>query len=304
MKTWLRAVCLVCLGMAMPIIAPAGTTKTTYTSDWRISSFATQPGCQVIVTNGIPILKIVNTNDQALDVSLLLITNASTIRKADSISVEMKYEDVKAVLVPETNRFRFEPAQPFHRSVSGSLELLRRMPPPAPGGDESTNQSNYAISGSANWRPFDFGAAASLNEGLPLQLELKLSLPDRGTVYLRPIKVRHFTTAWWSPENVGLIGGIGGSVLGCLGGLMGCLVGSGRARRFVLSMTWGLIGLGIILTLTGLGAVAAGQAYAVWYPLLLIGGILTLVFGVNLYPMKRRYEDLEIRRMTSTDTLR
>jgi hypothetical protein len=301
MKTWLPAVCLVCLGITIPVTAPAGTTKTIYTSDWRNSSLATQPGCQVIVTTGEPILKIVNTNGRTLDVSLLLITNPATIRKADSISVEMKYEDVKAVLVPDTNRIRFDPGLNFERSASGSLDLLRRMPPPAPGGDESTNESKYAIPGSANWRPFEFGAAAGFNEGLPLQLELKLSLPGSGTVYVRPAKVRHFTTAWWSPENVGLIGGIGGSVLGCLGGLMGCLVGSGRARCFVLSMTRGLIGLGIMLTLTGLGAVATGQAYAVWYPCLLIGGILTLVFGVNLYPIKRRYEDLEI---TSTDALR
>jgi hypothetical protein len=35
--------------------------------------------------------------------------------------------------------------------------------------------------------------------------------------------------------------------------------------------------------------------------LLLPGIILTLVFGANFYPIKKRFDELEIRRMTSID---
>jgi cytochrome c biogenesis protein CcdA len=77
----------------------------------------------------------------------------------------------------------------------------------------------------------------------------------------------------------------------------------GKARKFVLGMTKIFIGLGILLTIAGFVAVGFQQPYAVWYALLLPGVILSLVFGVNLYPIKKRYDDLEIRRMTSVDTM-
>jgi len=106
---------------------------------------------------------------------------------------------------------------------------------------------------------------------------------------------------WWSAKQGGMIGGIGGSVIGCFGGLLGCLAGMGKVRKFVLAMTKIFIVLGIFLTIVGLVAVVLKQPYAVWYVLLLPGVILTAVFGANLRPIKRRYDDLEIRRMTSLD---
>jgi hypothetical protein len=109
------------------------------------------------------------------------------------------------------------------------------------------------------------------------------------------------TQNWWSPQMGGLVGGIGGTIIGCLGGLIGILAGMGRARRFVLTTTVILIVAGILLVVAGIIAVAMKQPYAVWYPLLLGGAILTFALGVNLHSIKRRYDDLEIRRMTSMD---
>ena len=43
------------------------------------------------------------------------------------------------------------------------------------------------------------------------------------------------------------------------------------------------------------------QPYAVWYALLLPGVILVFVFSLNLHSIQRRYDELEIRRMTSMD---
>ena len=99
----------------------------------------------------------------------------------------------------------------------------------------------------------------------------------------------------------GLIGGTAGALLGCLGGLLGLLAAMGKARGFVLTMTKMLIALGMLMAIAGILAVASSQPYAVWYPLVLTGGILTFVFSVNLYPIKKRYDDLEIRRMASMD---
>ena len=132
-------------------------------------------------------------------------------------------------------------------------------------------------------------------------MELRLSLDGSGIVYLRPIKLMGIKSDWWSPEQSGLIGGIGGALIGCLGALIGILASMGKARRFVLTSTVILIVAGILLVITGIVAVAMKQPYAVWYPLLLGGAILTFVLSINFYSIKRRYEDQEIRRMTSMD---
>ena len=134
-------------------------------------------------------------------------------------------------------------------------------------------------------------------------MELRLFLQTSGTVYLRPIKLlgTSDSLSWWSSQQAGWIGGIGGSVVGCFGGLIGWLAGRGKARNFVLASVKIFIVLGILLLMAGVVAVAGRQPYAVYYPLLLLGFILTLVFSVNLPSMQRRYDELEIRRMTSED---
>jgi len=98
-----------------------------------------------------------------------------------------------------------------------------------------------------------------------------------------------------------LIGSIGGSVLGVFGGLMGTLIGCGKARRFVLAAMKAAVALGALLLIAGIVTVLAGQPYALYYPLLLLGGICIPVFGC-LYPVvRRRYQQDEFRRMQAMD---
>ena len=107
--------------------------------------------------------------------------------------------------------------------------------------------------------------------------------------------------AWWDARTAGWIAGIGGTVIGLLGGLIGILASLGRARAFVLTLAAGLVVLGAGLVLSGLTALVLGQPYAVYYPLLLGGVILTLVMGLNLPGLRRRYEQIELRRMAAMD---
>jgi hypothetical protein len=44
------------------------------------------------------------------------------------------------------------------------------------------------------------------------------------------------------------------------------------------------------------------QPYAVWFPLLLLGGLLVGILPVRLRQYRRHYETLELRRMSSLDT--
>ena len=271
--------------------------KTVRAYDWKELK-AQLPSSEVISRDGTSILKIENTNSTPLEVSLLKITNSSIIKRTDIVSCEIKYENVRNRLVEHTNIFRS-----FLTSVSSSLQLLNQIPSYASGGDERTNTSQFYFEGTANWQRYDLNVDRTEVEGLPIQLELKLFLPTNGTVYLRPIKLLGVVGSWWSPQQIGLIGGIGGSVIGCFGALLGILASKGRARNFVLTTMKIFIALGILLTIAGFVAVVSKQPYAVWYALLLPGVILTLVFSLNLPSIQRRYDELEIRRMTSIDAM-
>jgi hypothetical protein len=107
--------------------------------------------------------------------------------------------------------------------------------------------------------------------------------------------------AWWGAEASGWIGGIGGTVLGTFGALIGVLASLGKARRLVLGLAWGFVGLGIMALFAGAVALVCRQPFVVYYPLLLGGVIATAVFGGNLPQLRRRYQQLELRRMAALD---
>jgi hypothetical protein len=267
--------------------------------DWKdLSGQSTNCRIQIISMDGMSVLKIEKTNDVPLEISLLTITNSSLIQKANTIEWEMKYENVR--LLHHGGMFYDEARR----------ELYEIFSPRAAGGDNSTNYQDNGFNGTKNWDKYEFQITPARfydNETRPNELILKLSLPSSGTVYLRPIKLTKWVSPnsenWWSPQQSGLIGGIGGSIIGCFGGLIGLLVSKGKARRFVLTMTAIFIVLGIVLTIGGLVAAILKQPYSVWYALLLPGVILVLVFSLNLHSIQRRYDELEIRRMTSIDTM-
>ena len=269
--------------------APAHSSiKVLHVYGWKDLS-ARFTNCQIVSMDGISVLKIENTNNVPLDVLLLTITNSPLIQKAHIIEWEMKYKNV---------------------SFGSRRELFEKFPPQAIGGDNLTNYQGNYFSGTRNWDKYDFyiQLAPYDNETHPNELRLKLSsLPATGTVFLRPIKLLGIVSnfnSWWTPQQSGLIGGIGGALIGCFGGLIGLLVSRGRARNFVLAAVKCFIALGILLTIAGLVAVVFKQPYAIWYALLLPGVILILVFSLNLHSIQRRYDELEIRRMASVDVMR
>lgn len=106
---------------------------------------------------------------------------------------------------------------------------------------------------------------------------------------------------WFSSQTGTLVGAFGGAAVGVLGAFIGVAGGllapRGKGRRLVLGLllVQGVLGAG--LALFGLAALLLGQAYAVWYPLTMIGG-LCLGLGFGLYPvMRRRYREAESRKI-------
>lgn len=104
----------------------------------------------------------------------------------------------------------------------------------------------------------------------------------------------------WFTES-GLVGGLLGGAVGVLAGgvygpLVGVLMPRGQARSFILGFHWVLVAIGLGLAGLGLFALINGQPYAVWYVLVLPGGLLTTLM-LFLTPMVHRgYRDAEYRR--------
>ena len=244
-------------------------------------------------------LRIANTNATALYVRLLTITNPAVTKTLYGVVGEVRYDNV---------------------SGDGYLEMWNFFPPLKPGGPEGqyfsrtldTTGEMGKITGTADWRPFTLPFNRTGASGAPTRLEINLFLPGRGTVYLSSLKLVEYTgslpaglgRAWWSDRAAGLIGGLGGALIGCLGGLIAWFVSRGKARAFVVVVTVLLLCLGTLCALTGVLAVALGQPYAVYFPLLLGGVLLLGIFIPALLKYHKRYEDVELRRMASADAVR
>jgi hypothetical protein len=296
MKKLLHIGLLLCL--AMSVIAQENQ-KILKIYDWKDLSH-NFPNSQIVSMDGMSVLKIENTNASRLEFPLVIITNASLIQKTTLVSYEIKYENVVQDYDKTPLGGGVISYGPFR---GGEFRLLRISPSIVVGGDEVTNHFMAAFEGTSNWKSFQIEIPKTTVQ--PTKMELRIFLPSTGTVYLRPIKLLETTRGfdWWSPQQSGLVGGIGGSIIGCFGGLIGWLVSKGKARKFVLAATTSSIVLGILLTVAGLVAAVLKQPYSVWYALLLPGVILVLVFSLNLHSIQRRYDELEIRRMTSVDTM-
>jgi hypothetical protein len=167
-----------------------------------------------------------------------------------------------------------------------------------------------SLQGTSPWRPFLLPFRSEPGGALPRQLELNAVLPAGGTVELGDVRLVQYAPgedplapagAWWSDRTAGFVGGAYGSVVGCLGGLIGLLMSRGQARRFVLASLMALSWLGVVSIAVGLLALLRQQPYAVYYPLL-VGGAITAAMPFWALPLaRRRYQEAELRRVRASD---
>lgn len=167
-----------------------------------------------------------------------------------------------------------------------------------------------SLAGSSTWRrfalPFDAAGAAAP----PQMLVVKLVLPGRGTVYLSPLRLEQYAdgeppvtaaAAWWGPRTAGLVGGVLGSFLGCVGALVGLLARRGKARVLAIGLAVGMLAFGAVSLLLGVVALLRSQPYEVFYPLLLVGVLCVGLPAFLLRTLRRRYQELELRKMRARD---
>lgn len=166
-----------------------------------------------------------------------------------------------------------------------------------------------SLTGTSDWRPVQLPFSFQNSTVQPSRVTLSLVMPGKGTVWLDNFEFREIeslgsignSNAWWTGSVGGWVGAIVGCSLGLIGTIVGILAASGRGRAFMLPlMICGSI-LGVILTLVGVVALANGQPYNVYYPMLLAGG-MCLFFGVfGFFRVRQHYATIELRRMNAHD---
>ncbi len=86
---------------------------------------------------------------------------------------------------------------------------------------------------------------------------------------------------------------------GILGAASGYLAPRGKGRSLILGAFTILVVVGLLHLAVGLYAYISGQPYSIWYPLVLIGIILTAVMGGLLPVVRKRYAEAEARRVNA-----
>jgi len=102
-------------------------------------------------------------------------------------------------------------------------------------------------------------------------------------------------------ENAGRWSGIVGGILGVIGAVLGSLAGAGRARTLVLASLKALMVAGVAGLALGILALLGRDPYPIYYPLLLMSAIALAVPAFTLPGVRKRYEELELRRMRALD---
>ena len=86
--------------------------------------------------------------------------------------------------------------------------------------------------------------------------------------------------AWFDPM---LYGWIPGTFIGVMAGVEGALIGmlasKGKAKKLIFTFHFSLIGISLLLLISGIIALISKQPYGVWYGLSLAGMIGTIVLG-------------------------
>jgi hypothetical protein len=156
------------------------------------------------------------------------------------------------------------------------------------------------ITGSSEWRDFGLYFDATGAAAPPEKLTIGLVLPGGGEVTISNMTLVELDSTI-PPENAGRWGGIAGGILGVVGAVLGSLAGAGRARTFVLAALKVLMVAGVAGLALGILALFRDYPYTIYYPLLLISTIALAVPAFTLPGVRKRYEELELRRMRALD---
>jgi hypothetical protein len=237
-------------------------------------------------------LKISSSSGQSLTAQLLALPDPAITTNLYALTGKVKYQGVAGQGYLEMMN-HFPKGRYFTKTLadSGPMQYFK---------------------GDSDWRPVVLPFSFRQESGTPEKITLSLVLPQTGTVYLSDLKLMQYKQGenplaaampgvWWNARTAGYIGGISGAFIGILGALIGFLTASGRSQRFVRMALNAILFIGVAALAIGGIALWQAQPYAVFYPLLLLGGICTVLSLVLQKPVKQAYRNREMRKMQSMD---
>lgn len=159
-----------------------------------------------------------------------------------------------------------------------------------------------ALSGDSSGRVFELpfflnGAAA------PERIEINLVLPEGGEVWIGSLELEGFggSSPWWSARQSGALGAVVGSLGGIMGAVVGGLASRRRARRLVNALIIVGVVVGVTATGAGVAALVVSQPSHVSLSLLLIGLVVTVLYGSLFRILSRAYAAAELHRIAALD---
>ena len=240
-------------------------------------------------------LKVVNENPQGKTVEVLVIEQPGITGASYSISGKVRYEGVESRGQGIQGKGYLEMWSYF---PDGGFFFSRTL--------GETGPMQY-LEGSSDWRAFVLPFFKGPVKGQPERLVMNVVLPGRGTVYVSGLRLVQYGEAtrapgaWWS-ERAGAIGlGIAGIGFAILGALVAALTRAGKGRRVVMGILAVMMTVGVASLVGGFAALACSQPYDVCYGLFLLGVVGTVVPLLTLTSIRRRYEAIELRRMSAED---
>jgi hypothetical protein len=107
---------------------------------------------------------------------------------------------------------------------------------------------------------------------------------------------------WMDPLKFGLFyGAIGGTVVALSSAALAVaaakLAPLGKGRNFVLGSFAFMIAIGLVNLVIGFYALSSHQPYGIWYPFVIIGTVVTIVYGALRPMLQKRYKDVEARKI-------
>jgi hypothetical protein len=172
-----------------------------------------------------------------------------------------------------------------------------------PDGKRHNSEAVVHLDGSqVGWS--DFRLPMHSADSPPVRITLSVIMVGEGGIILGPVALLDITPptdAWWSNRSGGWVGAILGTSLGLIGALIGVLGSRPKYLRLASGIMLLAIAVGIVLLLTGIGAVCLKQPYAVYYPLLLSGGLTTAIMAPLFIQARRRQQQNELRKIRALD---
>ena len=235
------------------------------------------------------VLKIENTTNEPKSITLLEIENPGITASQYALTAKVRYDNVQGTSYLEMWNCFPSGRQHFTRTLGDSGPMMK-------------------VSGTSPWREVVLPFYITSGTERPNKLIVNMVFAGKGTVYLSPLRLQQGLSSsttppgqWWDDRTGGLIGGVAGGVFGCLGALIGILASLGKGRSFVMFLTTATALFGCGLLAVGIVAATQSQPYAVYYPLLLIGGLSAILMGSMRGILRKRYEQLELRKMEAMD---